>query len=165
MDLKRIARHILHTERALRHAFPGAALDAIGAAVAEGERRHSAELRVVIEGELSWEALLAGQSPRARAIEVFAMERVWDTAANNGVLLYVLMADRDVEVVADRGFNGRVAAEEWQAVCVAIERRFRMREFTAGTVEGVRALNELLVREFPAQGGGPDELPDRPMLR
>lgn len=165
MDLKRIARHVLHTQRALRRAFPGTALDAIGAAVAAGERRHSAELRVVIEGELSWDPLLAGQSPRERAVEVFATERVWDTAANNGVLLYVLMADRDVEIVADRGFNGRVTADEWQSVCVAIERRFRAGEFIAGTIEGVEALNELLAREFPAQGGGPDELPDRPMLR
>lgn len=165
MDLHRILRHVAHTRFATRRAFPPAALAAIGHAVAAGERRHSGEVRCVIEGELDWDALLAGQSARERALEVFALERVWDTAANNGVLLYLLLADRDVEIVADRGYNGRVTAAEWQAICAEMERRFRAGDFAGGTISGIEAVHRLAEREFPADGAGVNELTDQPQLR
>lgn len=164
MDLARVLRHVVHTRLALRRAFPAAALDAVGRTVALGEQQHSGEVRCVIEGELSWEALLAGQSPRDRALEVFAFDGVWDTAANNGVLVYVLMADRCVEIVADRGFNGRVSPAEWRAVCAAMERRFRADEFASGLVDGIAAVHGLVAREFPPAGGDTNELPDRPRV-
>jgi uncharacterized membrane protein len=164
MNLGRILKHVAHTRWKVRRAFPEATLAAIGRAVAAGERQHAGEVRFVIEGESSWEALLAGQSPRQRAIELFAREGVWDTEANNGVLVYVSMADRCVEVVADRGFNGRVAPAEWQAVCSGMERSFRAGEFETGAVAGVAAIHALVAREFPSSGGGQNELPDRPKV-
>jgi uncharacterized membrane protein len=165
MDLRRTLRHVAHTRHATRRAFPAAALAAIGRAVTAGEQRHSGELRCVIEGELSWEALMAGQSARERALEVFSLERVWDTAANNGVLVYLLLADHDVEIIADRGFNRRVALSEWQAICTAMEGRFRAGDFAAGLIAGLEAVHQLAAREFPAAGGGVNELPDSPRLR
>jgi len=86
---------------------------------------HSGEIRVAIEGALEPGEVWHGKTPRERALEVFAALGVWDTEANNGVLIYVLLADRDVEIVADRGFNGRVPDSEWQAACEDIRREFR----------------------------------------
>ncbi|MBM5812071.1 MAG: hypothetical protein FJ191_08925 [Gammaproteobacteria bacterium] len=165
MDLRRILRHVAHTRFATRRAFPAPALAALGRAVTAGERRHAGEVRCVVEGELDWDALLAGQTARERALEVFALERVWDTAANSGVLIYLLLADRDVEIVADRGYNGRVAPAEWQAVCAEMERRFRAGDFAAGTVAGIESVHRLAEREFPASGAGVNELSDQPRQR
>ena len=165
MDIRRILRHVAHTRFALRRAFPRRALEAIGRAVTAGEQRHSGEVRCVIEGELGFEALLAGQPARERALEVFSLERVWDTAANNGVLVYLLLADHDVEIVADRGCNDRVAPSEWQAICAAMEQRFRAGDFVVGLIAGIEAVHGLLAREFPAAASGGNELPDQPRLR
>jgi uncharacterized membrane protein len=109
---------------------------------------------------------LAGKSPRQRAVEVFAGLGVWDTESNNGILIYVQLADRDVEIVADRGFNGRVDASEWTAVCSAMEEAFRAGQFEAGAVAGVQAAGRLLARHYPPLPGGrdEDELPNRPAV-
>jgi uncharacterized membrane protein len=107
-----------------------------------------------------------GNTPRQRALEVFAALGVWDTAANNGVLIYVLLADRDVEIVADRGFNGRVSLDEWQAICIAMDARFQAGDYESGAVECVRRVGEIIARHFPVQPGdrNPNELPNRPTL-
>ena len=129
MDWSRWFRHTFATDGAVRRAFPPAALGRIEAAVDASEQLHSGEIRVAIEGALEPSEIARGKTPRARALEVFAALGVWDTDANNGVLIYVLLADRDVEIVADRGFNGRVAAAEWRAVCENMEREFRAGRF------------------------------------
>lgn len=164
MGLKRILRHMFAASFGTRRRFPPRTLAAIEQAIRETEARHSGEIRFVIETALDGRPLLAGMSPRERAVELFAAQRVWDTELDNGVLIYVLLADRDVEIVADRGFNGRVSAAEWETVCVEMERHFRAGEFEAGAVAGVRRVGELIERHFPPQPGDRNELPDRPLL-
>ena len=106
------------------------------------------------------------RTPRARALQVFAALGVWDTEANNGILIYVLLADRDVEIVADRGFNGRVSPAEWAAVCNTMEEKFRSGQYERGAVEGVHEAGRLLARHYPPLPGGrdEDELPNRPAV-
>jgi uncharacterized membrane protein len=163
--LGRILRHILATRRGVRRAFPDRTLDAVERAVREGEARHAGEVRFAIETELAWPALLAGVSARARALEVFSQLRVWDTEHNNGVLVYVLFADRQVEIVADRGFNDRVTAAEWQAICETMREHFSHGRFEEGAVQGVAAVSRVMEAVYPAgAAGSPDEMPDRPVI-
>jgi uncharacterized membrane protein len=166
MDGRRWFRHVFATRRELGRAFPLSALSAIEGAITASELLHSAEIRFAIEGALEPGAVWRGKTPRARALEVFAALGVWDTAANNGVLIYVLLADHGVEIVADRGYNLRVTSDEWSAVCAAMERMFRAGEFAAGALEGVRQVGEILAAHFPPLPGGrdEDELPNRPAV-
>ncbi|MGP1664337.1 MAG: TPM domain-containing protein [Rhodanobacter sp.] len=108
--------------------------------------------------------MLRNQSPRARAGEVFAQLGVWDTAGNSGVLLYINWADRDIEIVADRGISAHVTQDQWEAICRAMEQAFREHRFEAGLLEGIRRITDLLTRHFPATGDNPDELGNRPAL-
>ena len=164
MDLGRVARHVVQTRRGLRRAFPPATLDAIERAVHEGEQSHLGEVRFAIEAELGWPALWRGATPRDRAVEVFAALGVWDTESNGGVLIYVLMADHAVEIVADRGVDRHVPAGEWAAICERMRGRFREGAFEAGALEGIVAVNALLRRHLPAGGPRPPGLPDRPAV-
>ncbi len=166
MDWTRLFRHLFSTRGKLARAFPVEALEAIERAVTESERLHSGEIRFAIEAALEPGEILEGRTPRARALQVFAALGVWDTEANNGILIYVLLADRDVEIVADRGFNGRVSAAEWAAVCEAMEEKFRSGQYERGAVDGVHAAGRLLARHFPPLPGGrdEDELPNRPAV-
>lgn len=165
MDLARFWRHVrMHPIRE-RRAFPRRTLDAIQREIAAQERRHRGQVVFVVEAELSSTQLWHGLSPRERARQVFATRGVWNTEENNGVLIYLLLADRSVEVVADRGVDARVGDAEWQEICRAMERHFRAGEFEAGSIAGVRAVSDLLARHFPADGSRhANELPDRPQL-
>ena len=118
----------------------------------------------MVEAGLDGDELWHGLAPRARALEVFSHLGVWDTANNNGVLIYVLFADRDVEIVADRGIAARVTPPEWEQVCREIEAHYRAGRFAQGSVAGVRAVGTLLERHFPGQGADADELPNQPVL-
>jgi uncharacterized membrane protein len=164
MDFGRWFKHLFMTRRGLHRAFPPATLDAIEDAITRAEQRHGGEIRVAVEAALEPAELWAGTAPRARALEIFAGLGVWDTEANNGVLVYILLADHDVEVVADRGFNGLVSSAEWSAVCDRMEERFRAGDFAAGTVAGVEAIAELIGRHYPLGEAGRqrNELPNRP---
>jgi uncharacterized membrane protein len=166
MDWHRLFRHLASTRGKLARLFPVQALEAVERAVAESELSHGGEIRVAIEASLEPAEIRAGKSPRQRALEVFAALGVWDTEANNGVLIFVLLADRDVEIVADRGFNGRVSAEEWAAVCHTMEEKFRAGQYERGVVDGVLEAGRLLAQHFPPLPGGrdEDELPNRPAL-
>ena len=164
MDFARILRHLATSPRAVRRAFPEPSLAAIEAAISDAERSHAGEIRFALEGALELGALLRGQSPRARAMAAFSGLGVWDTEYNNGVLIYLLLADRDVEIIADRGVSARVGAGELEPICRVMESLFRAGRFEEGAVEGIRALGELLARHFPRQAGERDELPDRPAI-
>ena len=146
--------------------FPAETLKRIAAAIANSERHHSGEICFAVESRLRAPAVWAGQQPRDRASDVFAQLRVWDTRGNNGVLLYLLLADHRIEVVADRGFDGLVSAEQWRGVCQLIEERLRAGEPEAAVLRGVEALTDLLVEHFPraAEYVDSNELPDRPQL-
>ena len=160
----RLCRHLFETRFATRRRFTPGVLDRVEAAVARAEAEHQGELRFVIETDLDAWSILAGKTPRQRALEVFAGLHVWDTEQNNGVLIYVLFADRAVEIVADRGFNGLVTAAEWAEVCRAMQAEFRQGRWEHGALAGVSALALLVARHFPGSGRDGNELPDRPTL-
>lgn len=164
VSLPRLLRHLATPPWRVRRVFPAPVLAAIERAIHEGETRHLGEIRVVVEGALSLTALLRGQSARERAIELFSQLRVWDTEQNNGVLIYLLLADRDVEIVADRGIHRRVSTAEWERLCRTMEARFRNGEFERGMLEAVAGVAAHCEHHYPAAGVNPDELPDRPML-
>jgi uncharacterized membrane protein len=164
MDLERFWRHIVMTPWQAAKAFPPGSREAIGRAVAEHEKRHRGEVRFVVEAELTTAQLWAGLGSRARAVEIFAMQGVWDTAERTGVLVYVLLADHKVEIVADRGISAKVGQAQWQAICAAMQEAFRASRFEAGAVAGVHAIADLLERHFPADGNDRNELPDHPVM-
>lgn len=162
MDWLRIVRHLATPPWRVSRALPEAAMQAVTAAIAASERTHTGQIRVAVEGALDLFPLLAGQSGRDRAIELFSRLGIWDTEHNNGVLIYLLFADRDVEIVADRGIHARVGAEGWETICRAMEAEFRAGRFEQGLLSGIEAVSAELQRHFP--GRGSDELPDRPVV-
>jgi len=163
MDLGRTFRHLFTTIWSVRRAFPPSSLDAIARAIKDTEATHEGQIRFAVEHALDLSQLLSGRSARERALDVFSQLRVWDTQHNNGVLIYLLLADRDVEIVADRGAHAH-AGQEWEAICRRMEERFARGDYEAGVVEGVRAVGQHLQRHFPAQRGGRNELPDQPVV-
>ena len=163
MTMKRILKHLLTTRAAVTRAFPVSALNEIEAAIKASESEHAGEIRFVVEAALDGAPLFRGQSPADRAIEVFARLRVWDTEHNNGLLIYLLLADRAVEIVADRGIHAKVAAGAWRQVCLQMEAAFTRSDYEAGVVAGVQAVTQHLARHFPADTRA-NELPDRPVL-
>jgi uncharacterized membrane protein len=159
VDFARAARHLFALPGAVRRAFPPAAMTAIEDAIAASEKRHRGEIRFAVEPAL--DRPLSGQSARERALEVFSLLRLWDTEERNGVLIYLLLADRDIEIVADRGV--KVAAAEWEAICRSMESALRRGEFPQAALDGIAAVSRLLEREFPPRGADRNELPDRPV--
>jgi uncharacterized membrane protein len=157
--------HLFLDHLALRRAFPRATLAAIARAVTEQEKRHRGQLRVVIEGGLPLQALLAGRAARDRAIEQFTRLRVWDTDDNAGVLIYLLLADRRVEIVADRGIHARVGDTAWETICGAMQQEFAAGRFEQGMLAGLASVSDLLAQHFPAQAdGNSNGLPDAPVV-
>jgi hypothetical protein len=162
MKFSRLIRHLFTSHWSTRRAFTKEVLQAIEVTVKTSERLHGGEIRFAIESSLDAHALWRDLSPRERALHVFSHTRAWDTAANNGVLIYVLHADRDVEIVADRGFNHKVAPAEWEEVCRRMETAFRGNDYRRGAVEGIDAVGVLIARHFPLTDA--NELPDKPIL-
>lgn len=148
--------------RSLRRAFDEAALASIEKAITDTEKTHGGEIRVALEASLDPGELFSDLTPRQRALQAFAQLGVWDTELNNGVLIYVLWADHDVEIVADRGFNGRVSAQEWSDVCQRMEQLFSQEAAAAALISGIQAAGLLISRHFPAVDR--NELPDRPVV-
>ncbi len=164
MGIKRISKHLLLGRRQVHKAFPRESLAKIEKAIAASEKQHAGQIRFVVEGALEGGPLLADQPARARAIDVFSHLRIWDTADNNGVLIYLLLADRDVEIVADRGIDAKVGKAGWRDICTAMEGEFRQAHFEAGVLAGVAAVTRHLVQYFPATGAHKNELPDDPVV-
>ena len=160
----RMLRHLCATRAGTRRRFSDAVDASIESAIREAEKRCSGEIRFVIETALDIAELRAGITPRERALHVFSQLRVWDTELRNGVLIYVLAADRDVEIVADRGAAARISDAEWEAACGRFEARFREGRFKEGALAGIEAVGGLLEREFPARSSDRDELPNQPTL-
>ena len=169
MQIKRIFKHLLFPHRRLLRHFPDAVMDRIEAAVAASERTHHAEIRFAVEGALDLLPLWRGVSARQRALALFANLGVWDTEANNGVLIYLLLADRDVEIIADRGFNGRVDAAQWASICQEMEANFASGAFEAGLLSGIERIDRLMSQHFPVRdpahnkAENANELPNRPV--
>ncbi|MBL8517518.1 MAG: TPM domain-containing protein [Betaproteobacteria bacterium] len=164
MNLARIWRHILMNRWTLNRAFSPSVLQAIQTATAQQEQRHRGEIRFVVEAELDWGSLIADAPPRHRAIQVFGGLRVWDTEENNGILIYVLLADHDIEIVADRGIHRQVGDEAWRRICDAMRAEFKAGRFEQGAVQAIAAISDLLAQHFPPRGDDQNELSDQPVV-
>jgi uncharacterized membrane protein YgcG len=165
MVIMRILKHLFSAPWQVRRCFSRAALQRIEAAIADSEHTHRGELRFAVESALPWLDLLRGLTARQRAVEVFSRLRVWDTEHNTGVLIYLLLAEHVVEIVADRGIHAKVGEQAWQSVCRQMEMRFRAREFELGVAEGIQAITALLRQHFPADDNdNPNELADAPII-
>ena len=164
MNIKRIVKHLLMTDGQVRGAFGRSTLNKIEAAIKASEGEHFGEIRFAVEGGLDGAPLFKGQSARERAIELFSQLRVWDTLQKSGVLIYLLLADRAVEIVVDRGIHAKVDSHEWNKVCREMEAAFRRSDFEGGVVSGVRAVTRHLKQHFPADSHDRNELPDKPVV-
>ncbi len=164
MMIQRIVKHLLATEGQVKRAFPRSTLNTIENAIKASETAHVGEIRFAVEGALDGLSLFKGQSARERAIELFSQLRVWDTESNSGLLVYLLLADRAVEIVADRGLHAKVSTQEWAKICQQMEAAFRQSNYEGGVVSGVQAITRHLVKHFPADGRSGNELPDRPVV-
>jgi uncharacterized membrane protein len=166
MSLTRIMRHLSTGRATVRRVFPPSALDAIEKAIREAEAKHAGQIRFAVEASLELSPLLAGQTAKQRAIEVFSNLRVWDTEHNNGVLIYLLLADRDVEIIADRGVHAKLGKETWETICQEMEAAFRARKFEEGVLAGIHRVGQHLARHYPHLGTAEkiNEQPDRPVL-
>ncbi len=164
MDLMRCFKHLIAAPFQMPRSFSPAVLVAIESAVAAQEIRHRGEMRFVVETGLSPGRLLRGMTPRQRAIELFGELGVWDTEQNSGVLIYLLFADHAVEILADRGIQARAGNAAWEGICRQMQERFAAGDFSAGSLAGIQAIGEQLTLHFPASGGNPNELPDKPLV-
>lgn len=160
----RLMRHLLAPPWSVGQAFPAATLAAIETAIGESERLHRGELRFAVEAGLDLLPVWHGETARERAVELFSDLRVWDTAENCGVLIYVQLIDRKVEILADRGISAGVAQAEWDAICREVEKAFRKQRYEEGALAAIRRVGALLATHFPARPDNPNELPDRPVL-
>lgn len=160
----RILRHRWFDETDAARALDAAALGRLEQRVAASEHRHSGEIRICVEAGLPLSYLWRGATARERAITMFGKLRVWDTEHNNGVLLYLLLAERAIEIVADRGLDRHVGAHEWQRLIEHMRGAFRAGRFEDGLAQAVDTVDAALVRHFPLAEGAanPNELPDRP---
>jgi uncharacterized membrane protein len=159
--MARVFKHLAFTRWQLRRAFPRATLDAIEHAIQQSEARRRGEIRFVVEGALHGRALLAGQTARERAVELFSLLRVWDTEGNNGVLIYVLLADRCLEIVADRGIHARATPGLWSSIAQAMEHALGRGQYEVAALDAVRAVAGCLEADGATR---PDELPNRPLI-
>lgn len=166
MEIVRIVRHWMTTPRAVRRAFPEETLTRIGRAIAESENSHSGEIRFAVEAALPLSYLRRDAPARERAAMMFAKLRVWDTDQNNGVLIYVELADHQIEIVVDRGIGRHVAAGQWTAIAASMRDSFQAGNFEAGALTGIHAVGALLSRHFPLATGerNRNELPDHPLV-
>lgn len=168
MNIRRLLHHLTITEAQVRRSFSPETRQRIEQAIATSENQHGGELRFIVEraleGTALWQALWNALPPRERAIELFSSLRIWDTEHNSGVLIYVLLADRSVEIVADRGIHAKVGESAWTMICEAMENRFRKGEFESGALEGIESITRLLATHFPPALNDKNELPDFPAI-
>ncbi len=163
----RILKHRWHDESDVERALGQAALDRVGARVTASELGHSGEIRVCVEAGLPLSYLWRDAPPRERALALFGKLRVWDTDQNNGVLIYLLLAERSIEIVADRGLSRFVPHERWQQMAQDMSAAFKAGRFEEGLGRAIDAVHDLLYQHFPLRPGSanPNELPDRPYVR
>jgi uncharacterized membrane protein len=165
--LVRLARHRWNDRSDVDRALPPEAMQRLAARVAASEQRHSGEIRVCVEPSLPTSYVLKGLVARDRAIMMFGKLRVWDTEHNNGVLIYLMLAERAIEIVADRGLNRHVGRDEWQAIVDRMREALQAGRFEDGLNDAIDAVDALLARHFPLGAGetNPNELPDAPWRR
>ena len=158
----RFLKHLLTPHWWVVRAFPADVLRQVESAIKASERQHDGELRFAIEGPLPLPALKATTRKRAEAL--FGQLGVWDTEHNSGVLIYVQLVDRRIEIVADRGISARVEQAQWSAICGRMEASFKQNNFLKGSLEAIEAITGILAAHFPPRGRNPNELPDKPVV-
>jgi uncharacterized membrane protein len=163
-NIIRFFKHLFAARWQIAQRFPKHSMNAIEIAIRESEKLHMGELRFVVESGLEWPDLFAGIKSRERALQVFSQLHVWDTEHNSGVLIYLLLADHRVEIVADRGINSRVEKSAWISICQDMESQFRTGHFESGVLLGISEITALLQLHFPAQDHNPNDLPNRPAV-
>ncbi|HWQ39123.1 MAG TPA: TPM domain-containing protein [Burkholderiales bacterium] len=163
MNPGRLLRHLVTPDWAVNRVLPRPAMQRIEEAIEASERRHGGQVRVAVEAALDPWSVLRDLSARERAIDVFSALRVWDTEHNNGVLLYLLLADHDIEIVADRGIARKVPDTQWEAICREMESRLKNHDFEQAVITGIDAVSAHLARHFPPSGAPLNELPDSPV--
>jgi len=159
-----LCKHLLMPPWLAARRFGPALLAEIGAAVEAAEASQRGEIRFVVEGPLPWADLRHGRSARQRAGELFGRLGVWDTEENSGVLIYVQLVDRRIEIVADRGIGAKVAQAQWDSVCRRMEKAFRGGQYEAGALAAMDEITALLAQHFPPRSDNPNELPDKPVV-
>lgn len=164
MDFKRVLKHLSMTQGQVDKAFPQSTLERIEAAIQRSESLHEGEICFVVEAALDLPELWANVTPRQKALAVFSDLRVWDTEKNCGVLVYVLLADRQVEIVADRGVNTKSGPQAWAGICIDMVADFAQSRFEEGALKGIAAIAQQLESHFPAPLEQGNELPDRPIV-
>ena len=152
-----------HPWQVNRH-FSAIALHEIEKAITASEKKHAGEIRLVVEAGLHPLEILYKKTPKKRAIELFGRLNIWDTEYNNGVLIYLLLVDRDVEIVGDRGIDKHVGHEGWQVICREMEALFRKGEFEAGVLHGIERIGAVLEKHFPVTGVSLNEVSNKPLI-
>ena len=161
----RALRHLCVPDWIARRPFTSAVLKTIEQAIKASEQSHEGELRFAVEASLPLHYLVSKRrKARDRAEDLFSLLKVWDTERNSGVLIYVQLVDRRIEIVADRGIAARVEQAEWNAVCREMENAFRAGRYAEGALQAVERTTGLLAKHFPARAGNPNELPDKPVV-
>ena len=164
MNIQRIWRHFAMTPARANQSFSRATLGVIERAIKASETAHMGEIRFVVEGALETASLFGGQSARERALDLFSKLRIWDTEHNSGVLIYLLLADRQVEIVADRGIHAKSGRHAWVTICATMESAFKKSNFEDGAVQGIDAVTRELTEHFPAEVAHQNELSDKPLV-
>jgi uncharacterized membrane protein len=164
--LTRMLKHRWLDESDTRKAIPPDMVQRLGQRVAASEKRHTGEIRLYVEAGLPMSYLWRAATPRERAIAMFGKLRVWDTEQNNGVLIYLLLAEHAIEIIADRGLTSRVDPREWQRIAHGMGNAFKDGRFEDGLTRALEEVSALLVEHFPSGGERADrnELPDEPVL-
>ena len=164
MNIQRITRHLVMTHWYVNRLFPHQTMTTIEQAIKASEAAHVGEIRFVVEGALESAPLFRGQSVRERAIDVFSQLRIWDTEHNNGVLIYLLLADRAVEIVADRGVHAKTRPYEWESICRKMETAFKQNNYEGGAVNGIASVTRYLLEHYPSSQSGRNELSNKPIV-
>lgn len=164
INWKRLLRHLFAGQGVVTSVFTPDLMRQIEERIVEAERHTLGELRFVVEGGLPPLQVMRGYNSRDRALDLFSQLHVWDTEHNSGILIYVQMLDRKVEILADRGIHARVGNEVWRNICHDMEVAFRHRQFAEGCFQALDAAHALLKEHFPAAGNNPDELPNSPVI-
>lgn len=162
--LTRLLKHLTSPGWWARRVFRNADLMEIADAVKASETRHRGEIRIAIEGSLPWRSLWSNESCRQRAATLFSTLGVANTREANGVLVYIQLVDRQVEILADRGIAGQVPEAAWRDICRQMETAFTEGEHCAGVLVAITRIGKLLATHYPATGSNPNELGDTPVL-
>ena len=162
----RVLRHRSLDTTDTRRAIPADMVQRLMERVAASEQRHTGEIRIYVESSLPSSYLWRGADTRERAVMMFSKLRVWDTAQNNGVLIYLMLAEHAIELVADRGIDAHVPAQHWQMVVTRMADAFRSNRYEDGLTQALEEVSAVLVEHFPARdtAENPNELPDAPVL-